>query len=329
MKSKVISEYFDLSDIFTLKYLNNISESEEVELLSKITSKEIDKVNELLKSDEFNKKIKSSKVYKDIKSSNNKVRKILEDTLEKIKSIEVDSNDKETMDKITFWCFVISQSIINAYSLSSPIISTVLISLIIIEITMFIVDFISISIFGKDLIRYSIIGSRVKEKLCKGKVFNSIQSLSNINKEDMKKINNSINSGKLNIVENFNYNNTLNELLYLPTRIINTLMEFTISVIRYPIYFIYSSRVSIDDYLQIQISFLENNIKNKKLDKDVKLKQQKWLNVFKSLSSKISVDFNKSSNDISTKIENGEKKKKISDINSDTYNTNGINDFMF
>lgn len=322
MKSKILNEFFDLNDYITLKCITSLTEDEELKISAKITSNEIKNINEIINNKTFIKKMKDSKLYKDIKGSKNKVRKILEDTVEKIKSLEVDhkssSLSDETRDKITFWSISITSAITIAFEYSSPIILTLLVMLITIEITLFIINFVNISIFGDTLIRYSILGDKVDRFLFKTQSFKCIEHLTKINKKDIKDINNNINTGKLSLVENFEENNILNELMYLPSRIINTLLEFIINVIRYPVYLFYSIRTSIDDYLQVQIQFLENNIKNNKLDKDVKEKQQKWLDNFKNLSSKVAVDFNKASVEADTKIKKISKdKNKFSDISNE------------
>lgn len=328
MKSKVLSSFFDLTDINTIKCLAKLTESEEAKISAKITSDEIENVSNIANSDRFDQKIKSSKIYKELDTDKgrSKIRKILEDTVNKIRNVEIihlkgNKNERdEAKRKVARWSDVMITAIGVAFICSNKFLLVILSFLITIEIGKFIATFISMAIVSSStsVFKTFIHAERINETLDRSLTYRSIESLSKIDKNNMKYINSSINNGKLNLVENFEQNNILNELLFLPARIINTLLEFIINVVRYPVYLFYSTRVSIDDYLQLQIQFLESNIKNGKLDKEVKEKQQKWLDNFKALSCKISVDFNKANVEAENKLSSTKKpKKKISDVTNE------------
>lgn len=328
MKSKVLSSFFDFNDIMTVKCLAKLTESEEAKISAKLTSDEIENVNKFVNSDNFSSKVESSKLYKDLNTDKgkNKIRKVLEDTVYKIREVEIihlkgDKKEQElARKKVKKWADVMITAIGIAFICSNRFLLFIMSVVIVIEISKFIATFISMAIVtsSTSLFKSFIHAERINESLDRSLTYRSIETLSKIDKNHIRDINNSINSGKLNIVENFEQNNILNELLFLPTRILNTLLEFIINIVRYPVYLFYSTRVSIDDYLQLQIMFLENNIKNGKLDKEVKENQQKWLDRFKFLSSKISVDFNKANVEAESRVSSNNKpKKKITDVTNE------------
>lgn len=317
---KSINEYLDLSDIDTVKKLSVLSEESKKELASEIVKTELTKVNNKLMDKNVQDKInkfsfknpnKFKEFWKVQNNSVNEIKKSLDNSTDLSKNDKDDINEWLNDIRNISMIVGVSNAIMNSNGDIDTMISGIIGSIIGAMISASIVKFISE--------HWDPVSKKIKgniKKTLSGEIFKSLKRCSKMNAKDLKNINTMDLTGKVNITENFSTNNILNEVYYLQTRLINSLIDFIVNVLRAPVYIFYKTRVSIDDYLQLQIMMIENNISTKDLDDKVKNKQQAWVDRFKKLSQKIQVDFKKAENETLSELKT--KKPTYKDITKDS-----------
>lgn len=286
-----ISNYFDLSDLKTLKSLRNLSEDAKKNITSKALENEFVKVNNKLSDKNVTKRV----IYLNTLSPT-KVKEFWDlqlNSLRKLKDITHRSDlNKEDKNRVMEWINDNEQTITIAATYSGAAVGLGI-------ATGCIYSFIGAIIgtaIGIFIIRHYNPSTKKIEgdvkKTLNNDLFKTPKAINKIGKDKIREINNLDNSNRVKLIESQS-NNILNEVFYLEFRLLNSLLDFVVNVLRAPVYLFYRLRVSIDDYLKVQIMLLEDNISNNVTDKKVKAKQEAWLNAFKKLSQKIEVDFNK------------------------------------
>ena len=314
MKRNLFSELFDFSDLTTLKCVTKLNEYEENKVLSKLFIKHANPLVDVQNSKLFKDRLGKSKVTSDIKKGDYKSIEIIKSNLDNIKELARKNNSKST-SKIIYWSNTIIGCLNAVVATGFPPLIVIAVVICSVEVSLFLANYISISLFGNKIINYTILDDIIDKKLLNSNTFKSIESFSKVNNKDLKEFANS-DIEIINISENNSDNIYLNEINSLiEGKLSKTLLDLVVNSIRYPIYLIYHTRVSIDDYLQIQIEFLNLNQSRKDLDDSVKEKQKKWLDTFNKLSSIISVDFQKA--DKKALEDSKVKKVKYSDVSKE------------
>lgn len=320
-------EFFDTNDNFTRKFLMSMNEAEEKELYALLIESYAEDIYKDSKFKDVSSKLSNTNMYKDIAKHKNDLSKsetikTTQRTLNKLKEnyvktqmnkdiIKNDPNQQQLEYIISILTGFTLVLISSAGNIPLALLVT-LVTILEIELVIFIINFFHVQFTGEKDIKYGF--------------FNKVEGRYNYNiklmsyaveelRNNLSEATTYLSNGNVTLFESFNSNNILNEILHLPSKISKGILSLIVNIVRYPVYFIYNTRISIDEYIQFQIMFLEDNLDTKgDLPDKVRIKQQKWINDFKKLSAKISLDYQKAEK--SSRVASSKEKLTYSQLNN-------------
>lgn len=297
-----IDNYFDLSDYNVVRKLHSLNEESIFKVTGNAIKAELDKIHNILNSKNINNNFIKSTFYKSFTtySKDNKFKDLGDKLIEFFNSILPFSDIGD--DKHKFEKYIANLSyVIGIFTSASGIIynPTNPFPVIIVGAC-----FMSAGVIISEL--YDCNSNSFTKgfsKLSESPIFKFIESAAKVPADVIKKIFTIDISGKASISENYNPDTILEEVAFLEFSIVNNILDFIVNLIRIPVYIFFNIRVSIDNYLNLIIYLLEDNVNNNKsLGTKVKKRQEKWLVAFKKMSQIVAVDFKRSNTNASKEL---------------------------
>lgn len=313
MKYAVINNgYFEINSK-VLQRLNSLNEDGIFNVSSEALKFELSEMHNSFNEESLIKNLKNSKFFSKVNDINHReyVKDIINKSIQFIESClvlsKINDNDKHKMEKYIANITYFTGILVSGLSLATPAnpIPGLLLGAIVVSIAITISE-----LYDLERNQFKSGFSKLSETTLFKYIENARNSLTSDKLKDIFRLDV---SGKLNILENYNEETIGNEIQLLEFEIVNATLDFIVNMVRIPVYLFYRMRISIDEYLQLLIYLLDDNVKNGNLDGKVKARQEKWLSTFKLLSQKISVDFKRSNADMNKIPKTREYKSVVKD----------------